>query len=49
LRCKALMAALPEPILLERPRRLSAAAPTAFRRRYGIRECPTKVLCPSLS
>ena len=32
-----LIAALPEPILLDRPRRLSKAELIAFRRRYGIR------------
>jgi hypothetical protein len=34
-----LIAALPEPILLDRLRRLSVAELTAFRRLYGIREC----------
>ena len=34
-----LIAALPEPILLERLRRLSQAELIEFRRRYGIREC----------
>jgi len=35
----ALIVALPEPILLERLRRLSVAELIVFRRRYGIREC----------
>jgi hypothetical protein len=35
----ALIAALPEPVLLERLRRLSMAELIVFRRRYGIREC----------
>ena len=34
-----LIAALPEPIMLDRLRRLSVAELTAFRRLYGIREC----------
>jgi hypothetical protein len=40
-----LIAALPEPILLERLRRLSQAELIAFRRRYGIRECRCKDRC----
>jgi hypothetical protein len=40
-----LIAALPEPILLERLRRLSQAEPIAFRRRYGIRECHRRGRC----
>jgi len=40
-----LIAALPEPILLERLRRLSQAELIAFRRRYGIRECRCKGKC----
>lgn len=35
----ALIAALPEPIMLDRLRRLSVAELTAFRGLYGIREC----------
>jgi hypothetical protein len=35
----ALIVALPEPIMLERLRRLSVAELIVFRRRYGIREC----------
>ena len=35
----ALIVALPEPIMLERLRRLSVADLIVFRRRYGIREC----------
>jgi len=35
----AIIAALPEPILLERLRRLSVTELIVFRRRYGIREC----------
>jgi hypothetical protein len=35
----ALIATLPEPILLDRLRRLSVAELIVFRRRYGIREC----------
>ena len=35
----ALIVALPEPIMLERLRRLSKAELIVFRRRYGIREC----------
>jgi hypothetical protein len=41
----ALIAALPEPILLERLRRLSKAELTVFRKRYGIRECCRKGAC----
>jgi hypothetical protein len=40
-----LIAALPEPILLERLHRLSQAELIAFRRRYGIRECRLKGKC----
>jgi hypothetical protein len=40
-----LIAALPEPILLERLRRLSQAELIAFRRRYGIRECRCRSRC----
>ena len=40
-----LIAALPEPILLDRLRRLSVAELTAFRRLYGIRECCCKGRC----
>jgi hypothetical protein len=40
-----LIAALPEPILLERLRRLSQAELIAFRRRYGIRECCCRSRC----
>jgi hypothetical protein len=41
----ALIAALPEPIMLARLRRLSKAELTVFRRRYGIRECRCKGRC----
>jgi hypothetical protein len=41
----ALIAALPEPILLERLRRLSVAELIVFRRRYGIRECRCRSRC----
>ena len=34
-----LIAALPEPIMLDRLRRLSVAELTVFRRMYGIQEC----------
>ena len=40
-----LIAALPEPILLERLRRLSVAELILFRRFYGIRECRCKGPC----
>src|SRR5262245_51991770 len=40
-----LIAALPEPILLDRLRRLSVAELTAFRRLYGIRECRCQGPC----
>ena len=40
-----LIAALPEPIMLDRLRRLSVAELTAFRRLYGIRECRCKGRC----
>jgi hypothetical protein len=40
-----LIAALPEPILLERLRRLSQVELVAFRRRYGIRECRCRSRC----
>jgi hypothetical protein len=40
-----LIAALPEPIMLDRLRRLSVAELTAFRRLYGIRECGCKGRC----
>jgi hypothetical protein len=40
-----LIAALPEPIMLDRPRRLSKAELTLFRRLYGIRECCCKGRC----
>ena len=40
-----LIAALPEPIMLDRLRRLSVAELTAFRRLYGIRECRFKGRC----
>jgi hypothetical protein len=40
-----LIAALPEPILLDRLRRLSQAELIAFRRRYGIRECQRRGRC----
>jgi len=41
----ALIVALPEPIMLERLRRLSKAELTVFRKRYGIRECSRKGAC----
>jgi hypothetical protein len=41
----ALIAALPEPILLERLRRLSVAELIVFRKRCGIRECRCKGRC----
>ncbi len=41
----ALIAALPEPVLLDRLRRLPKAVLIAFRRRYGIRECHCKSRC----
>ena len=40
-----LIAALPEPILLERLRRLSQSELIAFRRRYGICECHRRGRC----
>ena len=40
-----LIAALPEPIMLDRLRRLSVAELIAFRRLYGIRECRCKGRC----
>src|SRR5262245_19752237 len=40
-----LIAALPEPILLDRLRRLSVAELILFRRLYGIRECRCKGPC----
>jgi hypothetical protein len=40
-----LIAALPEPILLERLRRLPKAELIEFRRRYGIRECRCRSRC----
>ena len=40
-----LIAALPEPIMLDRLRRLSVAELTAFRRMYGIQECRCKGRC----
>ena len=40
-----LIAALPEPILLDRLRRLSQAELIAFRRRYGICECHRRGRC----
>jgi hypothetical protein len=40
-----LIAALPEPIMLDRLRRLSVAELTVFRRLYGIRECRCKGRC----
>src|SRR5262245_17140206 len=40
-----LIAALPEPILLDRLRRLSVAELILFRRFYGIRECRCKGPC----
>ena len=40
-----LIAALPEPIMLDRLRRLSVAELTAFRSLYGIRECRCKGPC----
>jgi hypothetical protein len=41
----ALIAALPEPILLERLQRLPRTELEAFQRRYGIRECSRKGRC----
>jgi hypothetical protein len=41
----ALIVALPEPILLDRLRRLSVAELIAFRRCYGSRECHCKGRC----
>lgn len=41
----ALIVALPEPIMLERLRRLSKAELIVFRKRYGIRECDRKGAC----
>jgi hypothetical protein len=41
----ALIVALPEPIMLERLRRLSKAELIVFRKRYGIRECRRKGAC----
>jgi hypothetical protein len=41
----ALIVALPEPLMLERLRRLSKAELVVFRRRYGIRECRCKGRC----
>jgi hypothetical protein len=43
--CLRLIAALPEPIMLDRLRRLSVAELIAFRRMYGIRECRCKGRC----
>ena len=40
-----LIAALPEPIMLDRLHRLSVAELSAFRRLYGIRECRCKGRC----
>jgi len=40
-----LMAALPEPIMLDRLRRLAKAELIVFRRLYGIRECCCKGRC----
>jgi hypothetical protein len=40
-----LIAALPEPIMLDRLRRLSVAELAVFRRFYGIRECRCKGRC----
>jgi hypothetical protein len=40
-----LIAALPEPIMLDRLRRLSVAELTVFRRLYGIRECRCRGRC----
>ena len=40
-----LIAALPEPIMLDRLRRLSVAELTVFRRMYGIQECRCKGRC----
>ena len=40
-----LIAALPEPIMLDRLRRLSMAELTLFRRFYGIRECRCQGRC----
>jgi hypothetical protein len=40
-----LIAALPEPIMLDRLRRLAVAELTVFRRLYGIRECRCKGRC----
>jgi hypothetical protein len=40
-----LIAALPEPIMLDRLGRLSVAELIAFRRMYGIRECRCKGRC----
>ena len=40
-----LIAALPEPIMLDRLRRLAKAELTVFRRLYGIRECRCKGRC----
>jgi hypothetical protein len=40
-----LIAALPEPIMLDRLRRLSVTELIAFRRVYGIRECRCKGRC----
>jgi hypothetical protein len=40
-----LIAALPEPILLDRLRRLSVAELIVFRRLYGIRECHRRGRC----
>jgi hypothetical protein len=41
----AIIAALPEPILLDRMRQLSMAELIEFRRRYGIGECHCKGKC----
>ena len=41
----ALIAALPEPIILDRLRRLAPADLAAFRKRYGIQECRSKGQC----
>ena len=40
-----LIAALPEPIMLDRLRRLSVAELTVFRRMYGIQECRCNGRC----
>jgi len=43
--CLELIAVLPEPIMLDRLRRLSVAELTVFRRMYGIQECRCKGRC----